>query len=383
MYEVKVLKKKSRHIKKFINLEFKLYKGDKNWVPPLKSDTKKMLKGKGNPLSENGEYTFFMVYKDKKPVGRVMVAIDEELNRVRGFKQGFFSMFECIDDEEAAKALLDAAGAWLLEKGMDRMIGPLSPCNGDDRKGFVIMGNDGPPVLLNAYTKSYYPKLVEKYGFEKNDDHYAYIFDPKEFNIEKYAKAVEYAKKKGGFRVDKLNVKDIENEARDIHRILQNSVPEEWDYLVTPSLEAVISEFKNLLPFYDGHYCYIARKGDIPIGFMVALPDYNQVLKHMNGKILPIGWLKYLYYKSKIKGARGIVQMVDRNYQHLGVNYAMYLEVYKDWLETQLDFFEASCIDETNLASRLGIERAGGKHYRTYRTYKLDLKKKFGLEQTS
>ena len=90
MYEVKVLEKKSRHLKKFINLEFKLYKGDKDWVPPLKSDTKKMLKGKGNPLFENGEQAFFMVYKGKKPVGRVLVGIDEELNRVRGFKQGFF-----------------------------------------------------------------------------------------------------------------------------------------------------------------------------------------------------------------------------------------------------------------------------------------------------
>ena len=259
-----------------------------------------MLKGKGNPLSQNGEYTLFMVYKDKKPVGRVMVAIDEELNRVRGFKQGFFSMFECIDDENAAKALLDAAGAWLLKKGMDRMIGPLSPCNGDDRKGFVIMGNDGPPVLLNAYTKSYYPRLVEKYGFEKNDDHYAYIFDPKEFDIEKHARAVEYAKKKGGFRVDKLNVKDIENEARDIHRILQNSVPEEWDYLVTPSLEAVVSEFKPAAFLRRPLLLYRAQ-GRYPHRFMVALPDYNQVLRHMNGKILPIGWLKYCIISAKSK----------------------------------------------------------------------------------
>jgi hypothetical protein len=375
MYEVKVLKKKSRHLKKFINLEFKFYKGDKDWVPPLKSDTKKMLKGKGNPLFENGDQAFFMVYKDKKPVGRVLVGIDEELNRVRGFKQGFFSMFECIDDEDACKALLDAAGSWLSEKGMERVIGPLSPSNGDDRKGFVVMG-EGPPVLLNAHTKGYYPKLVEKYGFQKNDDHFAYIFSPNDFDMERHRKVVEFAKKKGGFRVDKLNVKDIENEARDIHRILENSVPEEWDYLITPSLDAVMDEFKSLLQFYDGHYCYIARKGDIPIGFMVALPDYNQVLKRMKGKILPIGWAKFLYYKRKITGARALIQMVDRNYHNLAVNYAMYFEAYKDWQETKLDFIEASCIDETNIPSRLSVEKAGGRHYRTYRTYKLDLNKK-------
>ena len=375
MYEVKELKKKGRHLKKFINLEFKLYKDDQDWVPPLKGDTKKMLKGKGNPLFENGDQAFFMVYKGKKPVGRVLVGIDEELNRVRGFKQGFFSMFECIDDEDACKALLDASAHWLLDKGMERMIGPLSPSNGDDRKGFVVMG-EGQPVLLNAHTKRYYPDLVEKYGFIKNDDHYAYLFNPNDFDIERHRAVIEFVKKKGGFRVEKLNVKDIENEARDIHRILENSVPEEWDYLVTPSLDAVIDEFKNLLQFYDGHYCYIARKGDIPIGFMVALPDYNQVLKRMKGKILPLGWAKYLIYKRRINGARALIQMVDRNYHNMGVNNAMYFEAYKDWQATKLKFIEASCIDETNVQSRLSVEKAGGKHYRTYRTYKLDLNKK-------
>lgn len=374
MYEVRTLKKRSRHIKKFINLEFKLYKGDNDWVAPLKSDTKKMLKGKENPLFENGDQAFFMVYRGKKPVGRVLVGIDEELNRVRGFKQGFFSMFECIDDTDACKALLDACCGWLTEKGMERMIGPLSPSNGDDRKGFVVMG-EGSPVLLNAHTKRYYPKLVENYGLEKNDDHFAYLFNPEDFDIERHKAAVEYAKKKGGFRVEKLNEKDIVNEAKDIKTILDNSVPEEWDYLVTPTLEAVIDEFKSLTQFYDGRYCYIARRGDRPIGFMVALPDYNQVLKRMKGKILPLGWVKFLYYKNKITGARALVQMVDREYHMFGVNYAMYYEAYKDWQETKLKYIEASCIDEGNMSSRLSVERVGGKHYRTYRTYRYDLNK--------
>jgi hypothetical protein len=237
------------------------------------------------------------------------------------------------------------------------------------------MGDDGPPVLLNAHTKQYYPGLIEDYGFTKNDDHFAYLFNPEDFDIERHEKAVEYAKKKGGFRIDKLNAKDIVNEATAIKEILDNSIPEEWDYLVTPTVEAVIDEFKSLVQFYDGRYCYIARKGDKPIGFMVVLPDYNQVLKRMHGKILPIGWLKYLYYKRKITGARALVQMVHRDYHNMGVNYAMYFDAYKDWQETRLKYIEASCIDETNVASRRSVERVGGRHYRTYRTYKIDLNK--------
>ena len=138
----------------------------------------------------------------------------------------------------------------------------------------------------------------------------------------------------------------------------------------------MIREFKDLVQFYDGNYCYIARKGDKPIGFMVALPDYNQVLKRMKGKILPVGWAKYLYYKRKITGARALIQMVDKNYHMLGVNHAMYYEAHKDLQKTQLNYVEASCIDEDNISSRLSVEKAGGKHYRTYRTYRYDLKRR-------
>ena len=372
MYRVISFDKDSKKVKDFVKLEFKMYKDDDNWVPQLKSDTKKVLQGKGNPLFANGDQRFFMVYDGKKPVARVLVGIDEELNRVRGFQQGYFSMFECIDDFDVCEMMLDEASDWLKDKGMDKVIGPLSPSNGDDRKGFVVMGQ-GSPVLQNAYTKDYYPQLIERYGFTKNDDHFAYIFDPREFTLERHERIVEFAKKKGGFRVDKLDPKNIEKEARDIKEILDNSIPENWDYLVAPSLEGVIDEFKALVPLYNGNYCYIARKGDKPIGFMIGLPDYNQVLKRMKGKLLPIGWAKFLIFKRKINGIRALIQMVHRDYHKLGVNHAMFLESYKDAIKQGIDFVEISCVDEENLDSRNGVENFGAVHYRTYRTYKYEL----------
>jgi len=374
LYRLVSFNKDSKKVKDFNKFEFEIYKGDEAWVPQLIGDTIKMLHGKGNPLFENGEQIFFMVYDDKKVVGRVLVGIDKELNRVRGFSQGYFSMFECIDDFEVCKMMMDAGNDWLVAKGMDKVIGPLSPSNGDDRKGFVIMGQ-GSPVLLNAYTKDYYPALIEKYGFNKNDDHLAYYFDPKVFTLARHEKVVEYTKKKFGFRVDKFNPKKVKEEAIDVKQILDASFPEEWDYLIAPSLEGVIEEFKSLRPLYDGHYCYIVRKDDKPIGFMVGLPDYNQVLKRMGGKLLPIGWAKFLIYKRKINGIRVLIQMVDKEYQKMGVNHAMFLEGYKDTVQTGIDFAEISCIDEDNIDSRNGVENFGAVHYRTYRTYKYDLKK--------
>ncbi len=372
MFETKMLLNDKHDLKKFIDFEFELYKDDNNWVAPLTFDTKNTLLGKNNPLFENGEHAFFMAFNDKMPVGRVLVGTDEKLNREKGIKQGYFSMFECINDYSACKLLLDVACGWLKDKGIDNVIGPLSPSNGDDRKGFLVKG-EGVAVLLNAYTKDYYPLLIEKYGFVKNDDHYAYLFTKEDFNLERHCKAVEYAKKKGGFRVQRLNAKNILGESKDIKKILDNSVPAEWDYLGVPTLQAVIDEFKSLAQFYNGRYCYIVRKGVKPIAFLVALPDYNQVLKKMKGRIFPFGWFKYLYYKGKISGVRAIVQMVDRGYQNMGVNYAMYYEFNKDLNQTEIEYVEASCIDEVNTASRLSVERLGGTHYRTYRTYRLRL----------
>lgn len=368
---VKVVKipESRKSLNHFIKFEFKLYHEDEDWVAPLLSDMKSTLKGKNNPLFANGPHAFFMAFEDKKPVGRILVGIDEVLNEQKGFQQGYFSLFECKENYEAAKALFDAGVAWLKKQGMNTVIGPLSPSNGDDRKGFVVEG-DGQPVLLNAYTKKYYPDFAERYGFVKNDDHYAYLFNPREADIDRMQKLVDIAKRQYNFRIDRLDTKEVMRESLAIKEVLDQSIPDTWDYLVAPTLEGVMEEFNSLKQFYNGRLCYIARSGDRPVGFMLALPDFNQVLKKMKGKILPMGWLKYLYYKRKITGARGLVQCVVKEYQNRGVPHAMYFETYKDCIELGVDFIEASCIDETNYASRNCIERVGGERYRTYRTYR-------------
>ncbi|MBT3318410.1 MAG: hypothetical protein HN389_01415 [Clostridia bacterium] len=374
MYKAISFDKETKLLRKFVKLEFEMYKDDSDWVPPLIGDTISMLKGKNNPLFDNGPHMCFLVLKGEQVVARVLAGVDNELNKAKGIKQGYFSMFECSDDAQACKVLMDAACKWLNDIGMDSVIGPISPCNGDDRKGFLVWGQ-GMPVLLNAYTKDYYPRLILEYGFTKNENHRAYSMKPPQAAIERHIKVSEYARKKYGYSVDRLNVRKIVDESKDIKEILDHSVPDNWDYLNTPSLEAVIQEFKTLKQFYNGYYTFIARKKGKPIGFMVALPDYNQVLKRMNGRLLPIGWLKYLYYKRKITGARALVQMVDNKYHNLGVNHAMFTEFYKDWIKTGLEYVEASCVDEGNLPSINSTERSGGVHYRTYRTYKHDLKK--------
>ncbi len=368
--KVRRLGNTAKEIKEFIRLEYGLYKNDPDWVAHLETDTVSMLRGKNNPLFKNGPHALFMATDDEgRPIGRILTGIDENLNEVRGFKQGYFSMFECVNDAEAAKLLLDAAVQWQKSCGMNTVIGPLSPSNGDDRKGFVVMGK-GPPVLLNAYTKEYYPALVEKYGFTKNDDHMAFLFDPDEFELERHQKVVGFAKKRAGFRIDRLNAHDIAGESKDIKQIIDQSIPESWDYLVAPTLNGVMEEFKGLKQFYNGYYCYIARAGSRPIGFLFALPDYFQVMKKMKGRILPLGWVHFLSGRKKINQVRAFTQMVVDDFHKKGVNHAMYLEMYNDAKKTGVQAVEASCVDEKNRESRLSVEKSGGRLYRIYRTYR-------------
>ena len=177
-------------------------------------------------------------------------------------------------------------------------------------------------------------------------------------------------KKRSKFHIDRLNVKDVLGESKDIKTVIDESLPDDWDYLVPPSLEGVMDEFKGLKQFYNGHFCYIARAQDRPIGFITALPDFFQVLKKMKGKILPFGWFYFLTGRKKIDSVRAFTQMVVRDYQRMGVNHAMYLEMYKDAIKLGIKTVEASCIDEKNLISRLSVEKSGGKLYRVYRTYR-------------
>lgn len=367
---IKKISEDKKSIRQFIQFEFDHYKDDPDWVPMLISDTRNTLMGKNNPLFDNGPHAMFMAYDGQKTAGRILVGIDEVLNQEKGLNQGYFSMFECIENYQVAKELFDAGVAWLKEQGVNSVIGPLSPSNSDDRKGFVVMG-EGSPVLLNAYTKPYYPEFADRYGFQKNDDHFAYLLKVSELDASRVERLVNIAKKRYGFHVDRINKNDLANEAVDIKKVLDTSVLEEWDYLTAPSLQGIIDEFNSLKLFYNNRYCFIARsEKDGPVGLVVTLPDYNQVLKKMGGKLFPFGWAKFLYYRNKITGVRGITQNVVPEYHNKGVTHAMYFRIFQDCIEQGMEFIECSCIDETNIPARSCIEGVGGKHYRTYRTYR-------------
>ncbi len=358
-------------IKDFIDLPFELYKDDKSWVPPIKSDFKKYIMGSNNYLNQSGPSTKILAYKDKKPVGRLLVGINQLINEAKGFKEGYISLFESIDDEEVAFSLLEFAQAWLKQRGIDLMKGPLSLPGGDDNRGFLIDNFEDPTLIMNTYNKKYYNDLFLAYGFEKYFDCYAYKNDVNNKNIERYEKLVPYAMKKYGFKIDKLDKKNIKSEMKDIKIIIDKAMPKDWDDFIPPNDEEIDLIAKQLIPYADEDLIYIARTNEgNPIGFNISLPDYNQVLRRLKGRILPFGIFKYLYYKNKIDRIRFFVLFVVPEYRKKGVASSIYLLSYKKAKEKGYIFGEGSTIWEYNKDMILDIEKYGGILYKTYRIYK-------------
>ena len=372
MVSIKEIKGKSK-LKEFMNIAWDLYKDDPNFVPPLKFDFMKTLRGLDNPLFMSGSHAFFIAYDEDKPVGRICSGIDEDLNKKKNIKEGYICLFECVNNKEIAFKLFDAAIDYLKERGIDTVRGPVSPTSGDDYRGLLVKGFDGPPVLMNSYNPPYYQEFFEDYGFVKYLDLYAYYYDLKTLYMDRYKKIVEYAMKKYNFHVDAINFNKLDSEMVDIKTIIDEAMPEEWEDMTPPSLDEVKAEGRNLKFMADPDLIYIARYNDRPIGFAIALPDYNQVLKKLDGRLFPFGILKFLYYRRKINGLRLFVAFVVPDYRKKAVNGAIFYKTFEASVKKGYIYGEGSTIGETNVAMRRDVENTGGIQYRTYRLYKKEI----------
>lgn len=364
----KVTTKKEQ--KEFIMLPWSLYKGDPFWVPPLISDMKATLNPAKNALLNLGPYAYFLAYKDGKAVARLGVGADDRLNKAKNRCEGYFTLFECISDYNVAKAIFDEALGWLAEKGYDTVTGPQSPSNGDDYRGLLVKGFGSSPVLMDSYNPTYYADFIEKYGFAKQFDRLAFYYDLRSNVTERFERGVEYAMKRYQFHCDPLDLKKIDEELKGVKQIIDEAHPE-WPDMIPPSWEEIHAEANKLLQLAVPELVWFARTNDNnrPIGFVMAMPDYNQVLKKMNGRLFPIGAIKFILYKRRITGARSFIMFVSPDYQKKGVSGALYMHGLQAALAKGYVYGEGGTIHEFNDKMVRDAIGAGGDHYKTYRVY--------------
>lgn len=359
----------------FIKFPWEIYKGNPYWVPPLIFDVRKNLDPNKNPFFKHAEVQLFLAEKDGKIAGRIAAIKNDNHNDFHKDKAGFFGFYETIDDEDVSDLLLDTACEWVKEKGLNEILGPVNPSTNDEC-GLLVDGFDSSPVFLMPYNLKHYQTKIENFGFEKANDLYAYYIPSKVINDPKIMTRLErmsdLIKKRSDVTTYNINMKDLNNEVRKIEEIYNSAWESNWGFvpITTAEFDYMADSLKMVV---DPDLVMFAEVAGKPAGFTLSLPDFNQVLKKMNGRLLPFGFLKILTGKKKIDFLRVIIMGVKPEYQKKAIDSVFYLETIKMGNKNGYTGAEISWVLEDNMPMRMTAEKLGAHIYKTYRIYKKNL----------
>jgi len=359
--------KTDRDLLAFIRFPWDLYRENPYWVPPLVKDLLQKF-SPNHPFRSHSEMILFLAYRDGQIAGRIAGIIDHNYVEFQQDKVGFFGFFESVQEAEVAEALFTRAKNWLKERGMEKIAGPMNPSTNDEC-GLLIDAFDSPPCLMMPYNPGYYTDLVEREGMKKVMDLYAYLLEQETFHLDRLNRITErLQKREPQLHIRPINLRDFGNELTIVKELYNQIWTKNWGFV--PLTEAEIDDLaKNLKPLVVPDLILFAYWGDEPVGFSVGLPDFNQVLKHLNGKIGLLGGLKFLYYSRKIHRIRVMLLGVKHAFQKKGIEGFLYIETFKRGIRKGYYSAECSWILESNPLMQHGIEAMGGKRYKTYRVY--------------
>ena len=363
-----------RDLNTFVHLPWAIYRNHPLWVPPLRFDVRNRLDRAKNPFFEHAEAEYFLAFRDGDPVGRITAHYDRNFNRFQHNEWGMFGWFEARDDPLVAGALLDAAEEWLRDRKRDRMVGPLSFSTNDQDAGLLVDGFDREPLILNQWTQPYYPGLLEGAGLTKAMDLYMWELwvDDRASVHPAIVRMAEEVKTKHGIDVRGMRKRDLRAEVDRFLEVYNEAWERNWGFVPLTD-EEVRHYAKELKPILDENWAFIAEKDGETVGAALTLPDYNQVLTHLNGRLLPIGWAKALYWRRKINRVRVFALGVKAKHQHAGVAAKLYTEHFDSAARTPQKGGEMGWILETNKSMNRAMEGMGGKIVSTYRLFEKEL----------
>ncbi|MCX6090530.1 MAG: GNAT family N-acetyltransferase, partial [Candidatus Atribacteria bacterium] len=253
------------------------------------------------------------------------------------------------------------------------LIGPVSPTNGDDWRGLLIDGFEQEPYVFTSYNPSHYQELLDKYGFNRKHVFLAFHFNLNEIPLSVIQERIDRVKARHGFDIRHVEFKQLKKCVNDIFTIMNTSMPVEWSYLVPPEESELMREARNLKNFTFPKFVQIAYKEDRPIGFAAVIPDYNLILKRLRGRLSPLGLTIFLLGRRKIKRGRAFLLFVIPEYQGKGVSRAILYELFRAAKEMNYTEAEGSSIDAENKKMVLEAFGAGGKIYRKFALYEMEL----------
>jgi GNAT superfamily N-acetyltransferase len=358
-----------REMSAFVKLPFRLYRGQDNWVPPLIAERKRHLDRKHNPFFEHAEAEYFLAWRDCRPVGRISAHVDHRFNEFQQHDWGLFGFFECENDPDAAAALFASAEAWLRERARDRMVGPMD-FSTNHECGLLVEGYERKPQILENWHHPYYRGLFAQNGLAKAMDLLKWQIMPDERHrmlpvIQELAGKLE---PEHGIHVRNMRKRNMHDEVRAFMEVYNAAWEDNWGFV--PLTDAELAAYaKELKPILQEKWGLIAEKDGEVVGAALTLDDYNLILPKLNGRLLPLGWLKLLRERRKIDEVRVFALGVKREYQHTGTAAAFYVNVWDTVRASGVTRAETGWILETNEPMNRAMEALGGDVIKRYRVF--------------
>ncbi len=365
-----------RELAQFIRLPWRIYAGDPQWVPPLNVEVREFLDRDRHPFYLHGDASQFLATRDGQPVGRVLVSDDPNYNRFHGTNAGCFGMFESLDDVEVAHALLDAAAGWLRARGRGSILGPIDYST-NYTCGLLVEGFDTPPRIMMNHNPPYYARLLESWGLAKAKDLYAWWFVDSHDILSQWQRRANWLAKRGAVSIRAFRTDDFDAEVQRCSEVYDAAYEDNWGFV--PLSPAEFTHFaRRMAKFAVTDQVLIAEVDGKPVGFSVTLPDLNEAIRPLKGRLttlgLPIGLVRLAWRARRIKTARMLVLVVLEGYRRRGVSEMLILRTL-DYGKNVLRYTGAELgwtLEDNHLINR-AIGAVGAQRYKTYRIYERGL----------
>jgi GNAT superfamily N-acetyltransferase len=363
-----------RDLREFVELPYRLHSSSGIWVPPLRLERRMFLSRRQNAFFTHGDAQLFLARRDGRVVGRISAQLDEAFNAHHGNRWGMFGFVELEDDPEILPALLAAAEGWLRANGRDRMIGPMD-FTMNDESGVLVEGFDRPPMIKQPWHPPYYARLCEDAGLAKAMDllMYELVIADRERMLPVIFKLAEQVEPRHGIRIRHMTRRSLRRDMDRFADVYNTAWSENWGF--APYSPRDLDVYANELQLvFDRNWFMVAETDDGDTAAVaITVPDINQVLARMRGRILPFGWWHYLNRHRIVDRVRVGFLGVKPAYQHTGVAAALYVEHFDVASRVRQKWGEMGWILETNRNMNRAMEAMGGRVVRRFRVYERPL----------
>lgn len=363
-------------IRDFLDVVDTVYEGEPHYVRELDFDVKGRLSPK-HPFFEHGEAMLFTAHRDGRCVGRCTAQIDRLHLKQHGDDVGFFGFFDTTDDVDVAKALLDAAAEWLRARGMKRMRGPFM-LTVNDQVGCLVEGFDREPVFMMPYHRPYQGGLIEQAGLAPRVDAYAWYYDIGKPLPPRAARAHDSIAQMPEVKTRHMDVKHLQRDVRIVMGVFNDAWEDHWWYI--PFTESELRKFgEDFKLIAVPEITLITEIEGEPAAVAFALPNLNEGIRHMRGKLTLTGICKMLWYTRvhRPKSARliilGVTKKFRRQKKYAALSTYLYAEINECARRAGFQWGELSFTFEDNHPVNLGIKAMGGSIYKRYRLYEREL----------